>query len=291
MKMNKILGSVLVASLLFTSGYATSSRTISQDAIQVAKKDATQSSRSHIVKEAVEAVVLTQKVLVDIAKKDKKEAIKNIEKAIGKLEVILAKKDAPLMLPIDTSISAYEFKADLSTIKKGIKTVKDLLDDGKVQEARRVLNTLQSEIDITTVSLPLASYPKALKLAASYLHEGKLQEAKDVLEMALNTLVETKVVIPIPLITAEALIHDAKKIAKKDKKQALKHLELAQEELKKAQLLGYTSDSDITYKILDSAIRKVQKEIKGKNKAEKLFEDLLNKFKSFKDNATKSSSK
>ena len=287
----KILGSILAASLLFSSAYATSSKTISKDAIKVAKHDAKSDSQSHIVKEAVEAVMLTQKVLVDIAHKDKKSAIKDIEKAIGKLEVILAKKDAPLMLPIDASITAVEFTADSSTIKAGLKSVMNLLRVGKVQEARELLNTFQSEIDITTVNLPLASYPKALKLAASYLHDGKLSQAKDVLEMALGTLVTTKVVIPIPLITAEALIHDAQKIAKKDKKQALKHLELAKEELKKAELLGYTSESDITYKVLEKAIEKVEKEIKGKNKAEKLFEELLEKLKSFKEKATQTSSK
>ena len=285
--MKKILGSVLVASLLFSTAYATSSKTISTNAVKVAKKDASSDSQAHIVKEAVEAVLLTQKVLVDIDKKDKKAAIKDIEKAIGKLEVILAKKDAPLMLPIDASITAVEFQADISTIKAGLKTVMKLLRDGKVQEARALLNTFQSEIDITTVNLPLASYPKALKLAASYLHDNKLKEARDVLTMALSTLVTTKVIIPIPLITAEALIHDAQKIAKKDKKQALKHLELAKEELKKAELLGYTSESDVTYKMLNKAINKVEKEIKGKNKAEKLFEELLQKLKSFKEKATK----
>ncbi|SFV57707.1 hypothetical protein MNB_SM-7-1405 [hydrothermal vent metagenome] len=287
----RLVGSILAASLLFSSAYATNSKTISHDAIKVAKKDAKSNSASHIVKEAVEAVALTQKVLIDIAHKDKKSAIKDIEKAIGKLEVILARKDAPLMLPVDASITATEFKADSSTIEKGIKSVIALLKDKKVQEARELLNTLQSEIDITTINLPLASYPSALKLAASYLHDGKLKEAQDVLEMALSTLVTTKVVIPIPLVTAEALIHDAQKIAKKDKKQALKHLELAKEELKKAELLGYTSQSDVTYKALNRAIDKVEKEIKGKNRAEKLFEDLLNKLKSFKDQATKSSSK
>ena len=105
----KVLGSILAASLLFSSAYATSSKTISKDAIKVAKHDAKSDSQAHIVKEAVEAVMLTQKVLIDIAHKDKKSAIKDIEKAIGKLEVILAKKDAPLMLPIDASITAVEF--------------------------------------------------------------------------------------------------------------------------------------------------------------------------------------
>jgi len=289
--MKKILGSVLVASLLWTNSFATNSKTISSEAVRVTKQSEDKKSQLKVIHEAVEAVVLTQKVLYDISQKDKAKAIKDIEKAIGKLEVILAKKDAPLMLPVDSSMNAYEFSADVSTIKKGIEKVKDLLDDGKIQEARELLNTFQSEIDITTVNLPLASYPASLKLAASYLHDGKLDEAKDVLEMALSTLVTTKVVIPIPLITASALIEDASKIAKKDKKQALKHLKMAKTELKKAELLGYTSSSDVTYKALNKAISKVEKEIKGKNKAEKLFEELMEKFKSFKENATKTSSK
>lgn len=286
----KIAASLLAASLLFSAAYATSSKSISNDAIKVAKSDAKSTSESHIVQEAVDAVMLTQKVLVDIAKKDKKRAIKDIEKAIGKLEVVLARPNAPLMLPIDFSVTATKFNADLSTIKKGLKEVKELLDDGKIQEARMLLNKFQSEINITTVNLPLGSYPKALRLAATYLHDGKLDEARDLLEMALNTLVTTQVIIPIPLISAEALVHDAQKIAKKDKKQALKHLELAKEELKKAEYLGYTSQSDVSYKMLKRAIEKVEKEIKGKNKAEKLFEDLLQKLKAFKESATKSSS-
>ncbi len=289
--MKKILGSVIVASLLFTNGFATNSKTISSDAVKVAKKDAKASSQTSVIKEAVDAVILTQKVLMDISKNKKEDAKKDIEKAIGKLEVVLAKKDAPMMLPIDYSVNAVEFQADISTIQKTIKAIQNLLDDGKIQEARTLINTLQSEIDINTVNLPLASYPQALKLAASYLHDNKLTEAKDVLEMALSTLVHTTVVIPIPLVTADALIHDAQKIAKTDKQQALKHLEMAKDELKKAELLGYTSSSDISYKVLDDTIEKVEKEIKGKNKAEKLFEELMHKLKSFKDKATTTSSK
>jgi len=289
--MKKILSSVLVASLLITNSYATSSKTISKDALSVAKKEASKNAQLHVIHEALEAVMLTQKVLRDIDKKEKNKAVSDIEKAIGKLEVILAKKDAPMMLPIDSTLSAHEFDADTKAIKTARKEVENLLDDGKIQEARKLLNTLQSEIDITTINLPLASYPASLKLAASYLHEGKTSEAKDVLQMALSTLVQTTIVIPIPLISAKALIDDAKKIAKKDKKQALKHLAMAKEELKKAELLGYTSSSEVSYKMLNSAIEKVQKEIKGKNKAEKLFDELLEKLKSFKQNATKTSSK
>ena len=50
--MKKIFSSLVVASLLVTNSFATSSHTISQDAIEVAKKDAKNTSQSHIVQEA-----------------------------------------------------------------------------------------------------------------------------------------------------------------------------------------------------------------------------------------------
>jgi len=243
-----------------------------------------------ILNGAVEAVALTQKVLVDLDKKDTKSAIKDLEDAIGKLEVVLASEKAPKLLPVDASVTAMEYIGDVEQIKKSVKMVEDLLDDGKVQEARVLLDTLRSEIDVISVNLPVSSYPDALKLAAKYLHDNKIDEAKAVLSTALSTLVEDVVIIPIPVLKADALIKAASKIAKTDKKQALKHLAQAKTELERANALGYTSKSDVTYKALEKAIEKTEKEIKGKNKAEKLFEELINKLKSFKEKPSFSSS-
>ncbi len=285
--MKRVILSVAAAAMLLGSpAFAKSSAEVSAGAVKSAKS-AAQEQKVEVVKEAVDAVFLTQKVLLDIEKGDTKAAKKDLEKAIGKLEVVLAHPNAPALLPIDSTITATEFKADLKSVKAALKAVKELLDDGKVQEARRLLNTLQSEIDIVTVSLPLVSYPQALKLAAKYLNSGKTAEAKEVLEMALSTMVQSEVVIPLSLLKAEALISAASEIAKKDKAQALKHLEQAKTELKIAEALGYTSESDTTYKMLDDAIEKVEKEIKGKNRAEKLFEELMNKLKEFKERAVK----
>lgn len=189
------------------------------------------------------------------------------------------------MLPIDSEVVAVEYTGDLKSIKESLELVKDLLDKNKVQDARRILDTLQSEIDIITINLPLASYPQALKLAAKYLNEGKIEEAEDVLDMALNTLVKEITVIPIPILKAQALVDAASKIAKKDKNQAIKHLEEAKRQLKIAEALGYTSTSDTTYKMLYDAIEKLEKEIKGKNRSEKLFENLIEKLKEFKEKA------
>lgn len=281
--MKKLILSITTAALLCgTTLMAKTSQEVSKSAVATAKQEA-KSQNIHVVKEAVSAVALTQKVLVDLDKKDKKSAIKDLEDAIGKLEVVLAAEKSPKLLPIDGAITAVEYLGDPKTIKKSIDKVEDLLNDGKVQEARTLLDTLQSQINVTTVNLPLATYPDALKLAAKYLHDDKVDQAKEVLAGALHTLVEDVVIIPIPVIKAEALITAASKIAKTDKEQALKHLAQAKVELEKAKVLGYTSKSDVTYKSLKKAIEKTEKEVKGKNKAEKLFDDLIKKIKSFKE--------
>ncbi|WP_456401688.1 YfdX family protein [Hydrogenimonas sp.] len=286
--MKKVLVSIAAAALLCGApAMAKTSAEVSAGAVKSAKS-AAKERQVEVVKEAVDAVLLTQKVLVALEKNDVKGAKASLEKAIGKLEVVLAHPNAPALLPIDSSIVASEFTGDLKTIKSALKATRELLEDGKVQEARRLLDTLQSEIDIVTVSLPLISYPQALKLAAKYLNAGKTKEAKEVLEMALSTLVQSEVVIPLPLLKAEALIGAASKIAKTEKSQALRHLDEARRQLKIAEALGYTSESDTTYKVLDEAIASVEKEIRGKNRAEKLFEELMAKLKEFKEKAVRS---
>ena len=286
--MKNLLVSLAAATLLCTAGAAASqtSAQIGEKAVKSAKNEAHQ-RQPGVVDEAVDAVMLTQSVLADLEKNDLKTAKEDLEKAIGKLEVVLAHKDAPALLPIDSSITETEYIGTLESIRKRLDTVKKLLVAGRVQAARRLLDTLQSEIDIVTVNLPLVSYPQALKLAAKYLAAGKSKEARDVLEMALGTLVQSEIVIPVPILKAQALIEAASKIAKSDRKQALKHLEAARSELKIAKALGYTSESDTTYKTLDEAIEKVEKEVKGPNRAEKLFETLMNELKEFKQKAVR----
>jgi len=281
--MKKIIFSVATALLLSnTMVMAKSSEQVSKDAINSAKMDM-QNSNIYVKKEAVRAVELTQKVLMDVVHKDKKSAIKDIESAIGKLEVALSAEKAPKILPIDVTLRSSEYVGDSKKIKEIILSVKDLLSDEKIQEARVLLNTLRSEVDVIMTGIPVATYPDALKLAAKYLHNNELDRADTILTTALSTLVKEVTVVPIPVIKVQGLIVEASHIAKKDKKQALADLHAAKDELQKAKILGYVSKSDVTYKYLERAIEKTEKEIKGKNKAEKLFENLIKNIKSFKD--------
>ncbi len=291
--MKKLFVSLATASLLVTGAVASNAtKAESNKAVAQAKaKVQKEQSDVKIVKEAVQAVALTNKVLVELEKGNKDQAIKDLEDAIGKLEVVLSAPKAPALIPIESSIEVVDFPGTLQDIKTALISAKALLAQNKIQEARMILDTLRSEIDLKVINLPLASYPAALKLAAKFLHENRVDEAKNVLNQALSTFVEVDIITPIPLVQAIHLVEVAQKVAKKDKKKALDMLEAAKASLKKAEALGYTSDSDTTYKMLEDLIKKTEKEIKGKNKAEKLFEELLEKLKEFKNKAIKTINK
>ncbi len=291
--MKKILLSSLAAiTLLSTQSMAleanASTKAVSASAISQAKKDAKAKSDSvKVVKEAVESVKLVGDVLVALDKNKKDEAIKTLEKAIGKIEVVLSNPKAPVLIPLESKVIVQHFVGTSEDAATAVITSEALLSKGKVQAARRIVLGLVDEVDVATVNLPLATYPIALKEAAKYLHENKVDEAKKVLAATLNTFVDITAVTPLGILEAETLVNAASKIAKSDKKLALAHLDQAKEALKRAKVLGYTSSSDTTYKMLNDAISAVEKEIKGKNEPAKLFEELKAKLKEFKEKALK----
>jgi tetratricopeptide (TPR) repeat protein len=286
--MKKTLLSTLVASLLFTT-FATAetnstltSKEVSAKATATATKKAGD-NKVKLVQEALTSLSLSAKALKALNANKTDEAKKDIELALGKLESILAVKDTPKLLPIENRMVVKNFVGSAKEVELAIEAVKKLIDNGKIQEAGELLYSLQSEIDLTVVSLPLVTYPDALKLASKYIIEKQPNRAKEVLKGALSTFAEVEQVIPIPLINTVELVAIASDIAKENREQALKHLSLANDELNKAEKLGYVSKSTTTYKQLHELIEGVEKEVKGPNKAEKLFEELSSKLKEFKN--------
>ena len=282
--MKKLLTSIVAAGILVTSSFAADTKTnnVSKNAVVKAEQKA---QSTQLIKEAIRAIQYTQDALIYLNNKKTNKAKESLKKAVGELAVVLNSPNAPYLLPVDVQINAYQFVGDVKKIKTLTSQAKDLLKENKIPQAREILNSLKSEIDIKTVNLPLATYPAALNLAIKYINEGKVKEAKDVLAMALSTLVEVDNIIPIPLIKAQALAEEASKIVKKDKKQALKYLAEAKHQLVIAEALGYTSTSDTTYKMLKDEITKLESEINKGHKTASIFSDLINKLKEFKEKA------
>jgi hypothetical protein len=286
--MKRTLLSTLVASLLLTSFTVADSNTTltSKEVSTKATKNATKKANDNkveLIKEALSSIDLSTKALKELNENKVDDAKKSIELALGKLESILAAKDTPKLLPIENRIVIKNFIGGADDVTAALKSVEELMDKGKIQEAGELLYSLQSEIDMTVISLPLATYPDALKLASKYIIEKNPEKAKKILTLALSTFSEVEQIIPIPLINTVDLVAIASDIAKENKEQALKHLALANDELNKAEKLGYVSKSTTTYKQLHKLIENVEKEVKGPNKAEKLFKELGEKLKEFKE--------
>ncbi|NPA93914.1 MAG: YfdX family protein [Thermodesulfobacteria bacterium] len=262
------------------SGMKTSAE-VSKGAVEKEKKKA-EDIKKELNKKAVEAVANTYKVLELLNQNKSKEALDLLKNVIGELEVVLAANKEVALVPINTYTVVVDTEMDAKQIAAALKDVKRLLNEGDVQAARRLLNTLQSEIDIVTENLPLATYPDAMKLASKYIVDGKIEQAKSVISIALNSMVVKTIVIPLPLVRASDLIAEASKVAKKDKEQALKYLDEAEKQLNIAKILGYGKGDPEVYKDFEKRIEAIKKEIKGKNKAEKMFEEILQKLKEFK---------
>ena len=238
-----------------------------------------------IIDEAVMAIEHTKAAIKAINKKDKKKALGAMEKATGKLELLVARDPSVALLPVEVATVTRDLIADLKMIKFHKKIAEEAIEDDYLQVARHAIADMASEVEISTVSVPLATYPDAMKLAAVLLDADKMEEAKVALFTALNTMVIEKEIIPLPILRAEVMIVAAQTEDAKDedkKKAVLNLLENAEYQLILAEELGY-GKRDKEYKELNKAIKEIKDSVNEDKDSQGLFDKLKNKLKKFKN--------
>jgi tetratricopeptide (TPR) repeat protein len=238
------------------------------------------------VKQAIEILNQTGKV-IDLAKNDKlKEAKEELAKIIGSLEILITKNPKLAVIPVDIRSQVIDSVVDIPTAKTIIKAVEEAVDEGYYQTAKNLLEGLTSAYIIYVYMLPMATYPEAMKVAAALLDEGKKEEAIATLVTALNTLAIDKIEIPLPVLRAEEFIKLAAIVMKEDKEEkkeeAKLFLENAEYQLELAEIMGY-GKKDKEYKEIYEAIKSLKKAISDDNETESLFDDLSEKIKNFKE--------
>lgn len=246
--------------------------------VEETKQDKTAEKRKAILEEATVAIRETQNALKALDDKKNDAALAALERATGKLEIILARDPELALAPSGVGAVTYDVLASIDAVKDVREQAEDALGDGRVQEARRLIRNLASETVISTTNIPLATYPDAIKLAVKLIDDGKTEEAKRVLQTALNTLVITDVVIPLPVTTAENLLKEAETLAEKEdrsdeeNKRLTGLLEEARTELEFAQALGYGSKKDFEnlYEQLDQIEDKTEGGKSGKGFFDKI---------------------
>ena len=255
--------------------------------VEQERKQAEEKAQQTLDKEAIAAVDETTKAVKSIAENKKDEALATIERAIGKVNVLLARNPATALIPVSTAVEVIEAAPlDPETIRARAMAAEDAVEDKDYPTARVLLDGLTSEIRVRTSHLPLATYPTALKEAARLIDQNKSTEARNILLTALHTLVEIDHVTPLPIALAQAAINEAQALREKDKAKARQLLALARNELNRAKELGYAG-KDPTYSAIDKSIANIEKQLRGTEDTAstfaKLKESVSNFFNKFSD--------
>ena len=234
--------------------------------------------RQKIFQDAVVALHETQNAIVALDKKDKEKALAALEKAIGKLELVLARDPNLALAPVDVTTQTLDIYADIESVRKAVKEAIALLKKGRVQDARALVSGLASEIVIEVLNIPLATYPDAIRAVVPLIEAGKFKEAKAALITALNTLVVTRHIIPLPIVRAEQMLKRAETLAEKANRSKAEEKELAgilkavRRELKFAEALGYGKEGD--FKPFYEELDKIAKKTRGGGHGKGFFDTL-----------------
>lgn len=259
------------------NGGAETADSVEKDVQAETAKQAAQ-RRKAILQEAVDALTQTKEALTALEEERIDDALEALAVTTGKLELIVAREPSLALAPTDVSIITHDLYATKDAIQAAIDRAEDAIEDGNVQTARRILDGLGSEMVISVSNLPIATYPEAIKAITPLIDAGKIEEAKSSLHAALNTLVVTDHVVPLPVLRSDALLQRAEELAENPQRTDAENKELANKlaavrnQLEMAQLLGYGDKRD--YKPLYAQLKEIEKRTEDGQSDKGLFDKM-----------------
>lgn len=249
--------------------------------VEQQRQQAQQQAEARLDQEAIAAITETTNAVQAITENRIPEATAAIERATGKVDVLLARNPKDALIPVAVDVSLIDLAPlEIDAIKAHAKAAERATADRELPTARVLLEGLTSEIRVRTTNLPLVTYPLALQTAARLLDEKKNDEASDVLLAALNTLAVIDQATPLPLLLTRVSIDEAQSLREKDKNAAQIHLATARHELERAKELGYAA-KDPEYTALNKSIADLEKQVKGDGDTQPAFERLKERVATF----------
>ena len=162
--------------------------------------------RKALIEDATLALEKTEEALTALDDDDRQGALDALAIATGKLQSVVARDPDLALAPVDVTLIRRDLLGDVETIDKAREAIEDLVDDGRLQQARPLLRDFASELIVETTNLPLATYPAAILRATAQIDDDEIEKAKQTLATALSTMVITEDVIALPVLRAELLI-------------------------------------------------------------------------------------
>ncbi len=245
-------------------------------------KKAEQEAQKTIVPDAVAVIEETKKAISALTTGGKnKDALTALERASGKIDILLARRPEKSLLPVEYKVKLYDNAPILSSAIREInKALEKAIKEKNYPESRIFLNNLRSEITSRTYCLPLALYPNAISEATRLIEQKKPDEARSVLITALNTLVVVDQTIPLPILNAQVMCKLAEEKQKDDKDGALQLVSKARKELERAKDLGY-SGNDREYASLDKSLHELEDQLKQNKSTTSTFSTIKEKLSAF----------
>ena len=244
------------------------------------RREAERQAKEILDQEAITAIQETRRAVDAIAANKIEEAMQAIERATGKVGILLARNPAEALVPVDLEAKVIDTAPrDSIEILEIAQNASLAFDELNFPDARTLLHALMSEVRVRIYNLPLATYPTALKDAARLLAQRKDDDARSILLAALTTLVAIDHVTPIPLILARDAIKEAQ-AQLHNTAEALKLLETARNELMRGRQLGYAGKAP-EYVSLNDDISNLEKQLRSKEDTRSGFTRLKEKLASF----------
>jgi hypothetical protein len=249
--------------------------------IEALRRDVEHQAQQTLNQEAIAIIEETRKAINAIDANKTDEAIKSIEQATAKADILLARDASEALIPVRVEVDVIDTAPqDRQSILELAQDASRAMDEKDLPTARVLLQALISEIRVRTYNLPTATYPTALRQAAGLLNQNASTQAGAALQTALNTLVVIDQVTPLPMMIARAAISEAEAQRAKDKDAALRLLEVARIQLERSRELGYWG-KDLVYATLSDEIEHLEKQLKGSGDTTAVFSKLKEKLAAF----------
>lgn len=265
-----------------------------QDSVEQEADRQLDRKREKLVADAVTALDETEKALGALKDGETDKPLDSLALATGKLELIIARDPDLALAPVAVDLITRDVLGDLKTIRATRETIEDLVDDGKIQEARPLMRNFGSELVIETTNLPLATYPEAIKVATAMIDDGDVDGAIATLETALTTLIVSDSAIPLPILRAETFIEEARAALQTDRegdgaaegdrdiaRSPEDYIDAARHELEVAEALGYGADED--YADLRDTLEHLEDKIARDQETGGLFATIAEKLSALRD--------
>ncbi len=254
-----------------------SKKKMMQDELKLATKNIVKPAQ-----EILDGLNDTFKAIALLKKHDVKSAKIALTSATAQFDKALKKDPSLKLVPVDMQTTFDDHPLTLDDVKSIKKNALRMVNVDQPQEAVALLSQLKNQITITTTNLPMNLYPLSTKEALDALNKGeKAGMILPILTDALDTMVVTEIVIPMPILVAQSALIDAQKLSKNNKAEIIKLLNLSQKQLEVAKYEGYLTKYDTEYKNLSEEIDVLKKKVSEGNILVKDYDKIKSDFTSF----------